>query len=75
MKQEELYPYTKEELIEKMKHLAAAYTPEWKFDAQYPDVGTALAMIYADMFYDTVHRYNRIQEKNRAAFLTVWEPD
>ena len=69
MKQEELYPYTKEELIEKMKRLAAAYTPEWKFDAQYPDVGTALAMIYADMFYDTVHRYNRIQEKNRAAFF------
>lgn len=69
MKIEELYPCTKAELIETMRRLAAAYTPEWKLDTNYPDVGTALAILYADMFYDTVCRYNRIPEKNQAAFF------
>ena len=69
MRIEELYPCTKAELLEKMKALAASYTPEWKLDEKYPDAGTVLAMLYADMFYDTVCRYNRIPEKNQAAFF------
>ena len=71
MKPEELYPCTKAMLVEKMKHLASAYTPEWKFDEEHPDVGTALALIYADMFLGTVRKYNKIPEKNQAAFFSM----
>lgn len=69
MKIEELYPCTKEDLIETIRRLAIAYTPEWKLDEKYPDAGTALAILYADMFYGTVCRYNRILEKNQTAFF------
>lgn len=61
----------KRELIERMKRLAAAYTPEWKFDEENPDIATALAMLYADMFYGTLRRYHRLPEKNRTAFFNT----
>ena len=69
MRTEDWYPYGEKELLEQMKRLAAAYTPEWRMDTERPDVGTALAMIYADMFEGTVRRYNRLPEKNRSAFF------
>ena len=65
MRTEDWYPYGEKELLEQMKRLAAAYTPEWRMDTERPDVGTALAMIYADMFEGTVRRFNRLPEKNR----------
>ena len=69
MRTEDWYPYGEKELLEQMKRLAAAYTPEWRMDTERPDVGTALAMIYADMFEGTVRRFNRLPEKNRSAFF------
>ena len=33
-----------------------AYTPEWKFNANDPDGGTALAMLFSEMFCGTVDR-------------------
>lgn len=61
----------KRELIEQMKKLAAFYTPEWKFDEEHPDIATALALLYADMFYGTVRRSQRLPEKNRTAFFNT----
>ena len=34
---------------EQLEKLAASYTPEWKFDPENPDAGSALAMLIADM--------------------------
>lgn len=59
----------KRELIEQMKRLAAAYTPEWKFDEERPDIATALALICGELFWGTMCRFNRLEEKNRTAFF------
>lgn len=69
MRTEDWYPCDKEKLLEQMKKLAGAYTPEWRMDTERPDLGTALAIIYADMFSGTVRRFNRLPEKNRSAFF------
>ena len=29
---------------------SGSYTPEWRFDPQSPDGGTALAMLFSEMF-------------------------
>lgn len=59
-------------IIEEIKKKAAAYTTEWKFDLENPDMGTALAMLFMDMMEDNknvfyqmlrgyqIHFYNRI---------------
>lgn len=70
IKVQELDSRTKEELIRQIGTLAKSYVPEWKFDPLRPDAGTALALIFADQFLDTVRRYNRIPEKHRLEFFS-----
>ena len=41
---------SKEDLLRAIALRAAAYTPEWRFDRDDPDLGTALALIYAQLF-------------------------
>ena len=59
----------REELLAAIAQRAAAYTPEWRFDRDDPDLGTALALIYAELFGQTLKRFNRVPEKNMAAFF------
>lgn len=72
MRTEDWYPCDKEKLLEQMKKLAGAYTPEWRMDTERPDLGTALAIIYADMFSGTVRRFNRLPEKTAPPFSERW---
>lgn len=58
-----------EELIGEIASLAAAYTPEWRFDREHPDAGTTLALLFADMFGGTRQRFERIFEKHRILFF------
>ena len=60
----------REELLRAVAARAAAYTPEWRFDRDDPDLGTALALIYTELFAQTLKRFNRVAEKNMAAFFS-----
>ena len=60
---------TKEDILKYIEGAAAAYTPEWRFDLENPDAGTALACVYADMFVRTLGQLNKFPEKNRIAFF------
>jgi hypothetical protein len=57
------------DILRQIQKTAAAYTPEWRFDEQNLDVGTALAMLFSDMFAGTLNRFNRVPEQHRVAFL------
>lgn len=59
----------KDEIMEQIQKRAASYVPEWRFDAEFPDIGTALAFVYGDMFSKTANRFDRIFLKNKIAFL------
>lgn len=58
-----------ERVQQDIKERAESYTPEWKFDIQSPDIGTALALIYAKMMEGTKRRFGKVWEKNKLAFL------
>lgn len=60
---------TKEEIIQHMKELAANYTPEWNFNPDEPDIGAALAFVYADMLENTMEQFQRVGYKNQLAFF------
>lgn len=49
---------TREDLIEYMKKCAKQYVPEWRYDEEHPDAGTALVSLFADMMYDNIQRFN-----------------
>lgn len=59
----------KRPVIEEIRKKAASYTPEWRFDEENPDIGTALALVYADLFAGTLKRMSRIALKNEIAFF------
>lgn len=60
---------SKNDIIEYIKKTSHTYTPEWKFDEINPDIGTALALIYSDMHYETLKRFNKIAQKSMFDFF------
>lgn len=52
-----------------IKSLSEAFTPEWNFDPDDPDMGAALAMIAARMFGETIAKFNKTPEKNLIEFF------
>lgn len=68
MKIPELDRRSEEELMRRILSLAGSYTPEWKPNPDNPDVGMALARLYAGMHHGTVQRLNRTAEKYRIGF-------
>lgn len=69
MKTPELVKTTNNEIENRIKQLAESYTPEWRFDKKHPDGGTALALLYADLYEDTLKKYNQIPRKNMLEFF------
>lgn len=62
---------TSGEIREKLKALAASYTPEWRFERAEDDPGAALAELYADMYAESVDRFNALPEKLYIEFLNM----
>ncbi|WP_409341900.1 putative baseplate assembly protein [Paenibacillus sp. MBLB4367] len=58
-------------LIQQMKEMAPFYTPEWRFTPEDPDPGTAMFLLFADMYQDNLQRLNRVPYKNFIAFLNM----
>ncbi len=64
---------SRQDIINKLLSLSESYTPEWRFDRENPDVGSALALIYAEMFSKTIRLFNQTAEKNQIAFFNQLE--
>ena len=62
---------TREDLCDRVQELAASYTPEWNFDRKDPDVGSAIALIYADQMSDNIRRMNQLMDKYHTEFTNL----
>lgn len=62
---------TEEELIAELRRKAAAYVPQWRYEPDQPDVGAALAAVYARMQYDTLKSYNQLFLKYQTEFFNA----
>lgn len=69
MSRDRIWAEARDEIIRQIRERAKSYVPEWRFDEEFPDIGTALALVYGDMFSRTVNRFDQIFLKNRIAFL------
>lgn len=63
----------KQDLIAQMKEMVPYYTPEWRFSPEDPDPGSALFLIFADMFQENIKRMNRVPFKNLVAFMNLFD--
>ncbi|MBR2948341.1 MAG: hypothetical protein IKC46_00615 [Lachnospiraceae bacterium] len=60
-------------ILTQLEKLAASYTPEWKFDKNNPDAGSALAMLIADMFADSRQRLDKALHKHKIQYLNRFD--
>lgn len=60
-----------EDILNELVKKAPNYVPEWRISPENPDAGTALSIIFAHMFEETIDRYNQVPYKNFVAFLNM----
>lgn len=58
-------------LHSRMAALAASYTPEWRFTPQSPDIGTTIALIFANQMQDNVRRINQLPQKYHTELINM----
>lgn len=60
---------TKEDIMDEVERLAAAYTPQWRYNRLRPDIGSVLADLYAELMEECIVCYNQMPLKTRLSFL------
>lgn len=60
-----------EDILAKIKKLAPYYVPEWTYDNDNMEPGTALSILFSKMFNETIKRHNQVLYKNQMAFLNM----
>lgn len=66
---------TIEDIYKQLSSMLPYYTPEWRFNLESPDPGTALFIIFAEMFQETIDRFNKTPLKNYLAYLNMLDID
>lgn len=59
------------DILAKIKSLAAAYVPEWQFDEDNPDIGSVIALLYADEAEENGRRYNTLLERDYVELMNM----
>lgn len=60
---------TREEIKDEIGRLAAAYTPQWRYNRSQPDIGSVLADLFAGLMEECIGCYNQMPVRSRLAFL------
>ena len=60
-----------DDTVNTIKNRSLSYTPEWSFDTEQPDMGTALGLLFADMMGDTLKRFYRLPSKYQLQFYNL----
>ena len=55
----------------KIAKLAKAYTPEWIFNEKDPDIGSTIAILFADMLDDNAHKTNMLLYKYHIELMNM----
>ena len=64
----------KNRILDRVRELAESYTPDWNPDFNDPDFGSALALIFKDMYLEQAERLNRMPHKQRRDIVNLFEP-
>lgn len=61
----------REMVLRRLERLSRSYTPEWRFNREKPDIGSALALIFAGYMEDTLRQYERVLNKHKVEFFRL----
>lgn len=60
-------------LRRRLQQLAGAYVPEWRFDPQDPDPGSAAALLLEDMLADSEKRFADVLRMHKVHYLNLFD--
>lgn len=66
-------PRNVEDIRNQIAHLAKGYVPEWNFDTSDPDIGSVLALLFANQMGKNVERFNDMLERYRTELVNLME--
>ncbi|MBQ9549553.1 MAG: hypothetical protein IJU87_01950 [Lachnospiraceae bacterium] len=66
-----LYDCSVQDTENRIEELAAQYVPEWHFDRSDPDIGSAIAKIFAIQMQENVGLVNRMMDRYHAEFVNM----
>lgn len=61
----------REDILQRIKELAASYTPEWQFTEQNPDIGSVIALLFADQMQENIRRYDLSFERDHVELMNL----
>lgn len=64
---------SRNDVIKRMYNMVPYFTPEWKFDLDDLDPGSALFKLFLDMHMETIDLFNQVYEKNYVSFLNLFD--
>jgi hypothetical protein len=62
---------TTKDIQAQVQKLAKSYVPEWKFDEKQPDIGSVLALIFAEQLKGNVERLNTLLERYHTELVNL----
>ena len=62
-----------ENIHKQIKDLAASYVPEWNFTTSNPDIGSVLALLFANQMGKNVNRFNNMLGRYRTELVNLME--
>lgn len=64
-----------DDIIDSIKKQAQIHTPEWIFSREHMDMGSMLAMLFADMMQDTLEHFYCLPERYQIQFYNLLGAD
>lgn len=62
---------TAADIENRITQLAASYVPEWSFDREKPDIGSTLAILFAQQMADNIGRLNQMPDIYHTEFVNM----
>ena len=57
------------DILAQIRALAKQYVPEWRYDAENPDIGVVLSEIFSNMFENTISTFNKTPYNHYVTFI------
>jgi len=62
---------TEDDIKKRIEELARSYVPQWHFDTENPDIGSTIALLFAEQTMRNVRHFNHILPKYHAQLVNL----
>lgn len=62
---------SREDILRRIRELSVSYTPEWQFDVDNPDMGSVIALLFADQMQENLKHFNLLLERDYVGLINM----